>query len=53
MRFSFFLLGSFNVNRLPENTSFEMSVICLEKSAIEDAQRSIVLDLINSVPILE
>ena len=46
-------IGSYNVNKLSDDTSFEMSVVCHDKSAIEDAQKSIILDLINSVPLLE
>ncbi len=47
------IIGSFNMNRNSNERSFEMALVCYEPEAIQDVQRSIILDLINSVPILE
>lgn len=48
-----YAVGSYNVNKTSDDTSFEMSVVCHDKAAIQEAQKYIVRDLINSVPILE
>ena len=48
-----YVVGSYNLNETSNNTSFEMGVLCYDRELVEEAQNSMILDMINSVPILE
>ena len=46
------VIGSYNLNTNSTDRSFEMTVVCHDKKLHNDFSKSIVLDLMNSVPLL-
>jgi phosphatidylserine/phosphatidylglycerophosphate/cardiolipin synthase-like enzyme len=44
-------IGSYNINRGSENFSYEQVVVCHDEKLAQSMQKSIVQDLLNSIPI--
>jgi phosphatidylserine/phosphatidylglycerophosphate/cardiolipin synthase-like enzyme len=46
------VVGSFNANRVSTDKSFEMSVVCYDQKLNHQMRHSIILDLLNSIPLV-
>lgn len=45
------IIGTHNLNKTSENSSFELAVACLDSGLAREMQHSIVTDLLNSIPV--
>ena len=45
------MIGSYNINASSENISYEQVVVCHDEKLSQEMQKSIVQDLLNSIPI--
>lgn len=45
------IIGSYNMNSGSENKSYEMVVACFDKKLAEEYQKSVIVDLLNSIPV--
>jgi phosphatidylserine/phosphatidylglycerophosphate/cardiolipin synthase-like enzyme len=44
-------IGSYNINSTSEHASYEQTLICHDQNLAEQMQRSILHDILNSIPI--
>lgn len=47
------VIGSYNLNKNSTDRSFEMSLVCNDVEQMKSMQSSVILDMINSVPLLD